>query len=33
LIRWRRTMSLLDEFKKFAAKGNVVGLAVGVVMG
>jgi large conductance mechanosensitive channel protein len=26
-------MSLLDDFKKFAFKGNVVDLAVGVVIG
>ena len=28
-----RTLSLLDEFKKFAFKGNVIDLAVGVIIG
>ncbi len=29
----RKAMSLLDEFKRFALKGNVVDLAVGVIIG
>jgi large conductance mechanosensitive channel len=29
----KQAMSLLDEFKKFAFKGNVVDLAVGVIIG
>ncbi len=28
-----RPMALLDEFKKFALKGNVIDLAVGVIIG
>src|SRR3954447_5543083 len=29
----RRAFSLLDEFKAFALKGNVIDLAVGVIIG
>ena len=29
----RRALSLLDEFKAFAFKGNVIDLAVGVIIG
>jgi large conductance mechanosensitive channel len=29
----KRAFSLLDEFKKFALKGNVIDLAVGVIIG
>ena len=29
----KRVVTLLDEFKKFAFKGNVVDLAVGVIIG
>ena len=29
----RRAMSLLEEFKNFALKGNVIDLAVGVIIG
>lgn len=29
----KKAMSLLDEFKKFAFKGNVIDLAVGVIIG
>src|SRR5690349_17847707 len=29
----RRALSLLDEFKNFALKGNVIDLAVGVIIG
>lgn len=29
----KRAVSLLDEFKKFAFKGNVVDLAIGVIIG
>ena len=29
----RKAMTLLDEFKKFAFKGNVIDLAVGVIIG
>jgi len=29
----RRTLSLLEEFKNFALKGNVIDLAVGVIIG
>ena len=29
----RRALSLLEEFKNFALKGNVIDLAVGVVIG
>src|SRR5207249_10608495 len=29
----RRALSVLDEFKNFALKGNVVDLAVGVIIG
>src|SRR5687767_15479849 len=29
----RRTMSLVSEFKEFAMKGNVVDMAVGIVIG
>jgi large conductance mechanosensitive channel len=28
-----RAMSILEEFKKFVARGNVVDLAVGVIIG
>src|SRR6202042_2054560 len=31
--RWLSPMSLLTEFKKFAVRGNVVDLAVGVIIG
>jgi large conductance mechanosensitive channel len=31
--RARKALSLLDEFKDFALKGNVVDLAVGVIIG
>ena len=31
--RARRALSVLDEFKNFALKGNVVDLAVGVIIG
>jgi large conductance mechanosensitive channel len=30
---WRNHMSMIDEFKEFALKGNVVDLAVGVIIG
>jgi large conductance mechanosensitive channel protein len=30
---WRLKMSLVSEFKEFAMKGNVVDLAVGVIIG
>lgn len=30
---WRETMSFLGEFKEFAMRGNVVDMAVGVVIG
>ena len=29
----KRAFSLLDEFKNFALKGNVIDLAVGVIIG
>jgi hypothetical protein len=29
----RKALSLLEEFKNFALKGNVIDLAVGVIMG
>jgi len=29
----RRALSLLEEFKNFALKGNVIDLAVGVIIG
>jgi large conductance mechanosensitive channel len=30
---WRNTMGMLQEFKEFAVKGNVIDLAVGVIIG
>ena len=33
LVPTRRAFSLLDEFKAFALKGNVIDLAVGVIIG
>jgi large conductance mechanosensitive channel len=32
-LAWRITMGMLTEFKEFAVKGNVVDMAVGVVIG
>jgi large conductance mechanosensitive channel len=32
-IDWKGVMGYLDEFKKFAVRGNVVDLAVGVIIG
>src|SRR5512133_2535388 len=31
--RIKKVSSLLDEFKKFALKGNVIDLAIGVIIG
>jgi large conductance mechanosensitive channel len=33
IIFWRLSMAMLEEFKRFALKGNVVDLAVGVIIG
>jgi large conductance mechanosensitive channel len=33
LVPTRRALSLLEEFKAFALKGNVIDLAVGVIIG
>ncbi len=33
LLPAQQTMSLLDEFKQFAFKGNVIDLAIGVIIG
>ena len=30
---WQRAEAILDEFKKFAVRGNVIDLAVGVIIG
>jgi large conductance mechanosensitive channel len=30
---WERTMSMMSEFKSFAMRGNVVDMAVGIVIG
>jgi large conductance mechanosensitive channel len=33
LILWEKSMSMASEFKEFALKGNVMDLAVGVIIG
>ena len=33
IFTWEKIMSIMQEFKEFAIKGNVVDMAVGVIIG